>query len=251
MVVKKETKNNELGAILDNLSFATLGRGKNIASGNSVFGKEVLGLNAFENNRLAKSYWKLDGHAFDDQPAPIFMKLDTFILGGLPVTIGLSGEEVETSLLEEIDAEGLEYVPIGFMDMHMNGEKEFTVSGLGIAPEYQGRGLSKYLIYGGAKISGAQKLTIPTQLSNAQAHYGWLHLAPLKIASLDVFHNEADTIVYDASIPQTKEDILSPLGDRDLEGELVPFSELEFFVKEGFSKVVGYSEEGLYLENGK
>ncbi len=197
--------------IIDSVGFSMIGMNDGLVCSGEVLGKELLDYNAFHDKKLAKSYWKLDGNAFDDQPAPIFMKLDALIIGGLPVVMMLPQEETDQGLVKELDAEDLGHVPIAFMDMHKTGERDFVVSGLGVAKPYQGMGLSKYMIYAGVKVSGANTLVIPTQLSNKKAHYAWHHLGPLEVLSSDVFHNEPDTIVYKAKISDPKDKILGPL----------------------------------------
>lgn len=205
---------NGLEGVIEGIYYGILAMQQNhgaLVKEDSVFGKPVLKLDALIDKDLARAYWKLDGNAFDDQPAPIFMKDDTLIFGGCPIVMMLPKEETDCKLVDELEAKNLDYVPIGFMDLHKIDEGIFTVSGLGIAKPYQGTGLSKYLIYGGVKIAGVKELYIPTQLSNAEAHFAWLHLAPLEIVSADVFHNMPDTILYKTQIPDPAENILKPI----------------------------------------
>ncbi len=206
MVKDKET-------VLEKMCFGVLCLAENaghLVKCESVLGKPVVHLDAAADKALTKAYWKLDGNAFDDQPAPIFMKLDTLVLGGLPVAMLLPKEYADPALCESLEAGSLDYVPIGFLDLHKIDEGKFTASGLGIAKPYQGLGLSKYLIYAGAVIAGIEELIIPTQLHNAAAHLAWLHLGPLELLSADVFHNEQDTVVYKATVPWPAKDILKP-----------------------------------------
>ncbi len=175
-----------------------------------VFGKKVLKLDALTDKNLAKAYWLLDGNAFKDQPAPIFMKIDTLILGGCPIVMMLPKEKTDPELVKELEAEQLEHIPIGFIDLHKTAEGKFSASGLGIAKPYQGKGLSKYLIYGGVKIAGIQELYIPTQEGNKQALYAWAHLQLEKVYT-NLFHNKEDTVIYKAKIPKPAEKILEKL----------------------------------------
>src|SRR3989338_10332848 len=96
----------------------------------------------------------------------------------------------DRGLCEALEATSLDYVPIGFLDLHKIGDGKFTASGLGVAKPYQGLGLSKYLIYAGAVIAGIEELIIPTQLSNSQAHFAWKHLSSLEVIADNVYHNE-------------------------------------------------------------
>lgn len=217
---------------------------KHLIKNDSILGKNVLKKDALENKDLANSYWKLDGNAFDTQPAPKFMKDDTLIFGGCPVTMMLPKEKTEGKLVEELEAGDLGHIPIGFMDLHKISDGKFSVSGLGIAKPYQDKGLSKYLIYGGAKMTEMEELTITTQLSNPQAHYAWLHLSPLKIKSADVFHNEPDTVIYKAEIPEPYEEILEPL-EMDFENEnyeIIPAEKTSSIESLQGGKVVGYKK---------
>lgn len=76
------------------------------------------------------------------------------------------------------------------------------------------------MICGGVKIAGVEELYIPTQLSNVHAHYAWSHLSPLEIVSRDIFHNEPDTILYKAKIPEPAEKILEPLKTKSYHNRL-------------------------------
>ena len=137
-------------SLVENLEFGVIGYNGNfehLIKCNSVLGKNLTYWDGLANNYLAEVYWKLDGCAFDNQPAPKFMKLDTLILGGCPICIFLPKVEVDKGLVKKLGAENLDIVPIGFMDMHKIGEGKYVCSGLGIAKEYQGNGLSKYLIH--------------------------------------------------------------------------------------------------------
>lgn len=209
--------NEQLENIVENITYGLLAMPENhktMIKEESIFGKEVLKLNALIDKDLAKAYWKLDGNAFNDQPAPVFMKIDTLILGGCPIAIMLPNEQTDPALVKELEAENLEYVPIGFIDLHKIAEGKFSASGLGIAKPYQGKGLSKYLIYGGVKIAGIQEIYIPTQASNKQAHYAWSHLQLEKVY-VNVFHNKEDTIIYKAKIPEPAEKILEKLKNKN------------------------------------
>lgn len=210
---------NELEGLIDNLQYGLLAMPENhnaMIEEEYILGKKVLKLDALANKELANAYWKLDSNAFNNQPAPIFMKLDTLILGGCPIVMMLPKEKTNPQLIKDLEAENLEYVPIGFIDLHKIEKGKFTASGLGIAKPYQGKGLSKYLIYGGAKIAGIKELYIPTQLNNTQAYFAWMHLAPLEVVSSNVFHNEPGTVIYKAKAPQQKEEILKPLLEKQL-----------------------------------
>ncbi len=239
-----------LEELIQAISFGMLSDAEAVET--KIFGKSVLQMNALHNKKLAESYWRLDSNAFGGtQPAPIFMKLDALIIGGLPVVMLLANELTDSLLVKELGAQDLEYVPIGFMDLHKKSEGIFAVSGLGISKQYQGNGLSKLLIYGGIKIAGAKELFIPTQLSNAAAHYSWLHLSPLEVVSADVFHNESDTIVYNASIPKEPEKILETHTKK--KGVLVPFKKVRSYWKtyDVFPPVIGYrpgTKGGLYVD---
>ena len=211
-----KAKDNETGkeAVLEEMCFGVLCLAENaghLVKCESVLGKQVLHLDAVADKGLMKAYWKLDGNAFDDQPAPVFMKLDTLVLGGLPVVMLLPAGFADPELCEDLEATSLDYVPIGFLDLHKIDEGKFTASGLGIAKPYQGLGLSKYLIYAGAVIAGIEELIIPTQLSNSQAHFAWKHLGSLEVIADNVYHNEPDTVIYKAKVPQPKELILKQL----------------------------------------
>ncbi len=207
-------KNNS--QILNHLSYAFLGHNyAEMVCESSVFGKPVLNLDALLDKNLAKTYWLLDGNAFGDLPAPDFMKLDTLILGGAPISLVLPKEYVDPQLVQELEAEHLKYVPIGFIDLHKIGFGKFAVSGLGIAKPYQKKGLSKYLIYGGTKITGAKELIIPAQLSNSAAQHAWQHLE-LEVISDDVFHSELDTVVYSGKVPDNLEDILKKHSSKEI-----------------------------------
>ncbi len=207
---------NNLEEVISNVCFGVLAMKDNqpaLVKEDNVLGKPVLALDGLADEGLMKAYWKLDGNAFDDQPAPVFMKLDTLVLGGCPIVMMLPKDKVEVALIAELEADGLEYVPIAFMDLHKINDGTFAVSGLGISKAYQGMGLSKYMIYAGVKIAGVKQLYIPTQLSNAPAHFAWLHLAPLEIVAADVFHNEQDSVVYKVTVPECVENILKPLNN--------------------------------------
>lgn len=226
--------------IMKDIEFSMIGSNKELIKCDKVFGKELLWMNALSDKGLAKAYWKLDENAFNGMAASMFMKLDTLILGGYPFVMFLPKEKADKKLVKDIAAEGLEYVPIGFLDLHKISENKFTTSGLGIAKPYQGKGLSKYLIYAALKTAGAEKLIIPTQLSNSFAHYAWLHLGELEVKANDVFHEEADTIVYSAKVPENLEEILKPLKNKDAENgfKKVPFN--DFKKLEKGDKIAGY-----------
>jgi hypothetical protein len=132
--------------------------------------------------------------------APIFMKMDTLVLGGLAVCMFLHKDDADPALVKELGADGLEHVPIGFMDLHKIDGETFSCSGLGIAKPYQGKGMSKYLIHAGLMISGLQKLYITTQLGNKMAHHAWMHLAPLHIEKIASFHDAEGSIIYSAEV---------------------------------------------------
>jgi len=187
----------------DSIQYAFLGHNyQEIVKQQSIFGDPTLWLDALKDKNLGKTYWLLDGNAFDDQPGPPFMKLDTLILGGCPLCLVLPKEDCNPVLVNELEVNGSSHVPIGFIDMHKVSDTTFSVSGLGVSKPYQGMGLSKYLIYGGVVTTGAKELIIPTQLSNTPAHKAWKHLGPLEILCDDPFHNEEDTIVYKGKVPK-------------------------------------------------
>lgn len=166
---------------------------------NNIFGKPVLLMDGVKNKDIAKAYWQLDGNAFGNMSAPKFMKMDALVLSG-PATGLFMPNEMADEDLKSLMGKDLEYYPIGFMDLHKITEGKFVCSGLGIAQAYQGKGLSKYLIYAGVSISGAKELIMPTQLKNNAAHYAWSHLSNISVISKFPFHDEADTIVYKAVI---------------------------------------------------
>jgi hypothetical protein len=117
---------------------------------------------------------------------------------------------------------------------------------LGIAQQYQGMGLSKLLLYGGIMISGAEEILIPTQLSNAMAHFAWLNLSPLEILKIAPFHTQGDTIIYKAA---TQHFVASfPTVHKVKIGPVVGFDALaaNSALYEG-SLVVGYSSAGLII----
>ncbi|MBM3199324.1 hypothetical protein FJZ53_00180 [Candidatus Woesearchaeota archaeon] len=210
----KNLNKNELEDLINNISYGIIAMPENhdaLIEEEYVLGKKILKLDALSNKELANAYWKLDSNAFDNQPAPIFMKLDALILGGCPILMMLPKEKTDPQLVKCLEAENLDYIPIGFLDLHKIENGKFTASGLGIAKPYQGKGLSKYMIYGGAKIAGIKELYIPTQLSNKQVQLAWAHLAPLEIVSSNVFHNKPDTVIYKTKIPEIKEEILKPI----------------------------------------
>lgn len=239
----KNTKNLE--EVISNVCFGVLAMTDNhraLVKEYTVLGKPVLALDGLADKVLMKAYWKLDGNAFDDQPAPVFMKLDTLVLGGCPIVMMLPKDKVDETLIAELEADGLDYVPIAFMDLHKIDEKTFAVSGLGISKAYQGMGLSKYMIYAGVKIAGVEQLYVPTQLSNTPAHFAWLHLAPLEIVAADVFHNEPDSVVYKATIPECMEDILKPLKNVTDCCDYVPLGDLDAAKAVLASHCPGHSE---------
>lgn len=239
----KNTK--KLEEVISNVCFGVLAMTNNhqaLVKEDTILGKPVLALDGLADKGLMKAYWKLDGNAFDDQPAPVFMKLDTLILGGCPVVMMLPKDKVEKTLIAELEADGLDYVPIAFMDLHKIDDGTFAVSGLGISKAYQGMGLSKYMIYAGVKIAGVKQLYVPTQLSNAPAHFAWLHLAPLKIVAADVFHNELDSVVYKATVPECAEDILKPVKNVPNCCDYVPLGDLDTAKANLASHCPGHSE---------
>lgn len=243
---------DSLEEIIDDVCYGVLAMPENYADlvkEEHIFGKKVLKLDAITDKKLAKAYWKLDGNAFDDQPAPIFMKDDTLIFGGCPIVMLLPKEKVDKTLIAELEADDLGYVPIGFIDLHKIAEGKFTASGLGMAKPYHGKGLSKYLVYAGTKIAGVNELLIPTQLSNSQAHYSWLHLGPLEVVSADVFHNKNDTTLYKAKIPQPYENILKPVETiKSNDSFIIPFDKVKEKLKGKNAKVIGYLPGELVTE---
>jgi len=197
-----------------------------------------------------QAYWLLDQNAFSSsQPAPIFMKMDALVLGGCPVVMMLPNKLTNPELVKELKAQSLEYVPIAFMDLHKISPGNFSVSGLGVAKQYQGKGLGKNMIYAGVKTAEINTLIIPTQLSNVAAHHAWLHLSPLELISSDVFHNEPDTIIYKAKIPKNKEEILNHVKTK--EGTHVGFSIFKAYHENAKAQgkkvfVTGYNADGSF-----
>ncbi len=234
----------------DKIKFGVLSfcENHNTIDSKEVFGKDILLLDGLKDKQLAEAYWKLDGNAFNDQPAPVFMKQDALILGGLPILMFLPNEYENKGLKETIGAEHLENIPIGFMDLHRIESGKYSVSGLGISNQYQGLGLSKSLIYAGAKIAGIKELIIPTQLSNQAAHYAWLHLAPLKIISVDFFHNKTDSILYKAEISNGHEHILENKNTTENGYHKIQFSNVKKELDGKECHLVGYLPDALVVD---
>lgn len=163
---------------------------------NLANGEKIIHINGLNNKEFANAYWSLDKNAFGT-PAPKYMKLDTIIMGGVGIAMMLPKKYADSSLVKELNAENLKDVPIGFMDMHHNGNNNYSCSGLGIAKQYQGKGLSDLLINSGLKITKTKSLLVPTQLSNIAAHKAWIKaLGPLMIYKVNPLHDEDDTVVY-------------------------------------------------------
>jgi len=164
------------------------------------FDKPVLFFDGLKNNEIAETYWKLDANAFGgcEMAAPKYMKLDTLIMGGVPILMFLDKNDIDINLKNEYKT-NLDYYPIGFMDLHFKGNNNFACSGLGIAKQYQNLGLSKYLISAGIHIANIDKLLIPTQQSNKIAIKAWNFLGTLEIISSNPFHDEKDTFIYQAT----------------------------------------------------
>jgi hypothetical protein len=241
-------------SILEEIVFGVLTMSSNYSSmvkDNEVMGKTVVGLDALVDKKLAAAYQKLDANAFDDEAAPAFMKLDTLIIGGCPVAMMLPNRYANNDLKKEIGAEDMEYVPIAFLDLHKTAEGKFTASGLGVSKQYHGKGLSKYMIYGAAKITGMKELVIPTQVHNAAAHFAWMHLAPLTVLSADVHHEEEDTIVYRANIPNPVKCVLDPVSNEydRFAGKIkaIPFADVKEKLAGRDAQVIGYSPKGLLV----
>lgn len=172
--------------------------GHDIEISKECFGKPVLFFDGIADKEMAKTYWKLDGLAFTEgMSAPEYMKLDTLIMGGLPVCLFLKSDEIDGTLIEKFGTD-LEYYPIAFMDLHFKGDGAYACSGLGVAKEYQGNGLAKHLIAAGIHIGEIDTLYIPTQESNGPAMATWSKLG-IEVVSNDVFHTESDTIIFKAS----------------------------------------------------
>ncbi len=207
-----EGKNKKQDNLVKQVTFGVIGHKQNwgkLIKADSVLGQCILTLDGVKDKKLAEAYWKLDGNAFGKMSAPKFMKLDTLVLGGLVVCMFLHKNDADPALVKELGAEDMEYVPIGFMDLHKVDEKTFSCSGLGIAKPYQGNGLSKYLIHAGVKIGNVHDLTVPTQLSNFMAHYAWLHLGSLWIDMIKPMHEEEDSLVYNIIVAKSPEEILT------------------------------------------
>ena len=175
---------------------------------NEIFGKPIHTVDAIADPEFAKAYWSLDALAFGSLSSPKFMKMDCVLAGGCSIALLSKQKEVDPQYLQSIGAQSLPLVPIAFLDLHKIAEGLFTTSGFGIAPPYQGLGLSKYLIYAATIAAGIEHLKIPTQLSNVAAHKAWLHLGPLKVVSASLFHDCPDSMLYQAHAPQDPKQIL-------------------------------------------
>ncbi|MFC1704893.1 hypothetical protein ACFLZ6_01025 [Nanoarchaeota archaeon] len=252
--VLKKTELVDKQSILEEIVFGVLGMASNYSSmvkDEEVMGKTVVGLDALVDKKLAETYHRLDANAFEGEAAPAYMKLDTVIMGGCPVAMMLPNRYANNDLKKEIGAEEMEYVPIAFLDLHKTGEGKFVASGLGVSKQYHGKGLSKYMIYGAAKITGMEELVIPTQVHNAAAQFAWMHLAPLTVLSADVHHEEADTIIYRANMPNPVKGILDPISkDYDkFAGKIksIPFADVKEKLAGRDAQVIGYSPNGLLV----
>ena len=188
-----------------------IGANKELIKNKKILGKEILNLNAMEDQTLSNSYWKLDGNAFEKQSSDKWVKNDTLLLGGCPVVMFLPKEYVEKEVIEDLEANDLNYIPIGFIDLHKISEEKFSVSGLGIAKKYQGKNLSKYLIYAGMKIPEVKELYITTQTDNEMSSYAWKHMGKMKLLYKNPLHNEENSVVYEAKVPIPCEDIMKPI----------------------------------------
>lgn len=180
--------------MLKNIKIGVIGYDSPVSS-QECFGSQVLSFDGLNDKAMAEAYWKLDGNAFDSMAAEKYVKLDTLIMGGIPVCLFLDEENVDLSLKDEFGSQ-LSHYPIGFMDLHKKSEGSFVCSGLGIAKQYQGIGLSKYLITAGVKVAGIESLIIPTQLSNEVAIKAWNFLGKPKVIATNPLHNEEDTLIY-------------------------------------------------------
>lgn len=198
----------------EKIKFVTTGYNK--IEGKEVFGKSVDNIDPIENKQFATSYWLLDGNAFDNMPAEKWVKFDYVFLSGIPIAMTIPNKYANEELKQKIKAENLKDVPIGFVDLHpINGNK-FVASGVGIAKPYQKNGLSKILLYGALKITDAEELLVPTQLSNEFAHYMWLHVNDMELLSFDVLHSQEDTMLYNIKVPSPLEKILEPKDKEEL-----------------------------------
>ena len=66
-------KPNQTEEVMKHIKYATLcmhENQKHLIKGDTVQGQEILQLDALQDHALANAYWKLDGNAFGDQPAP-------------------------------------------------------------------------------------------------------------------------------------------------------------------------------------
>ena len=185
-----------LKKIIENMQVGVIGYNTSIAE-KECFGKPVLEFDGLNDKDMAEAYWKLDGNAFDSMAAEKYVKLDTLIMGGVPVCLFLDKDNIDFDLKSEYNVD-LSYYPIGFMDLHKKQEGDYVCSGLGIAKQYQGIGLSKYLISAGIEVAGVENLIIPTQLSNDIAIKAWKFLGNLEVIAENPLHNENDTMVYEA-----------------------------------------------------
>lgn len=243
-----------LGDLLGHIQYGILAVTENqdvLMKQQEILGKKVKKIDPLAEKAMVKAYWKLDGYVFGDLSAPMFMKWDTLILGGCPVLMLLPKSEVEVMLVTALDAQDLQYIPIGMLDLHKICDGRFVASGLGIVKEYQGKGLAKHLIYAGVQIAGIKDLMIPTQLSNAAAHYAWMHLSPLEIMSADVFHEKEDEIIYRSFIENPESILMKSVSCADKAEYLtVPFKELKKFSAGKKVHAVAYTSEGLVIRHG-
>ena len=220
-----------------------------------VYKKPVHMCSGIARRDIAKFYCLLDQNAFtDSQIVPEFMKVGFSILGGLPILMTLPKSVADPCLVKECEevaeANYINDIPIGFMDLYHLGNETFSVSRFGIAKQYQGKGLSKRLLYAGMKIAGVKELYILTHLSNKAAHHVWLHLSPLEINSVNILDNNPDAILYKTKIPDKLEQIF--LKHNRKTKELVPFEQVKsHFYHSTHINVVGYKQGidgGLYVK---
>lgn len=160
-------------------------------------GKPTLFFDGLNNISAAEDYWKLDAKAFGGSAAQKYVKLDINILGGESYLL-LVDSVATYPVLKEYYKKDTPHYLIGFMDLHKKQDGYFVCSGLGIAPEYHGLGLSKYLISLGISMSGAKKLLIPTQKNNIAAINAWKFLGDLETIMEKPFHDEPDTVILKA-----------------------------------------------------
>ena len=242
--------NTALDALLEHITFGTVAAAHNwptAVKADTVNGKPILLYDGLKNEKMAIAYWLLDGLAFGDTPAPKWVKHDMLINGGLPICMFVDKQHAAPALVGSLKAEELDHVPIGFMDLHPCADGKYSVSGLGIAPPYQGKGLSKHLIHAGAVMAAMKQLIITTQLSNAKGHHSWLHLGPLELLHVKPLHDKNDTVVYAASVGDPAR-ILQPIHDHAV-WPIVEFSKLLQEPQKYIGwKVCHYAPTGLVLD---